>query len=426
MRKVMGYAILCGFVAGAVLVSSIAKEYQGAGAAADRSNNSAGLRTVSTGPLQIDVPFEPTAFTSASGRYSAYEVTQPNVDEPLKLQRVDTSDVHQRNSKPNARGIHLAYELVLTNIGSAPLTLQHIEIADGSRRNAKLIAAYEGSELEALLAFPGRQQPEANSNRLQLKATERVLINLFLSFQDKKFVPATLRHRVYTTETVFEGPLIGTHHSQMHVLSPPLRGRNWLVMGGPGATGTTTYHRQNAYMLNGRPEAARRYAIDWVKIENGEMQSNGLANNPSYYGYGQEVLAVADGVIAVALDGTPENVPGHVPPTQPFAAVCILCGNHVVLKLAPGQFATYMHLQPGRLRVAKGDRVRRGQVLGLVGNSGDSFLPHLHFHVATEPGMAGQGLPYLIERFSIIAPIGAPQLRTRELPLDGTVIDFGS
>lgn len=156
------------------------------------------------------------------------------------------------------------------------------------------------------------------------------------------------------------------------------------------------------------------------------MQSGKLAGNPSYFGYGQEVLAVADGVIATAVDGMPDNVPGHVPPLDLFAPVCTICGNHVVLKLAQGQFATYMHLQPSSLRVATGDRVRRGQVLGQVGNSGESLQPHLHFHVTTEPGMTGQGLPYLIERFSIIGPAGAPQLRTRELPLDRMVIDFGS
>lgn len=384
-----------------------------------------GLRTVGAGLLQVDVPFEPTAFTSANGGYLAYQLAPPKVDEPLRLQRVDTSDGHQRNLQPGTGGAHLAYELVLTNIGSAPLTLQRIEIVGGSRRNAKPIVAYEGSQLEALLAFPDGQ-PEAGSNPLQLKATERVVINLFLSLPGRKRVPATLRHRVYTSDTVIAGPLVRTSHSQMRALGPPLKGGNWLVFGGPGGSGTTAYHRQNTFIVNGNPEAARRYAIDWVKIENGEMRSGSLANNASYYGYGQEILAVADGVVATALDGIPENAPGHVPPLQPVTPVCMLCGNHVVLELAPGQFATYMHLQPGSLRVAKGDRVRRGQVLGLVGNSGDSFLPHLHFHVSTEPGMTGQGLPYLIERFSIIDPIGAPQLRARELPLDSMVIDFGS
>jgi murein DD-endopeptidase MepM/ murein hydrolase activator NlpD len=65
-------------------------------------------------------------------------------------------------------------------------------------------------------------------------------------------------------------------------------------------------------------------------------------------------------------------------------------------------------------------------VLGLVGNSGNSFLPHLHFQVTTEPDMTGQGLPYLIERFNVIDPAGAPHLRTRELPLDGMIVDFDS
>ena len=340
-----------------------------------------------TEALQVEVPFEPTAFASANGTQWAYKLARSEIDEPLKLQRIDAGDAPQRNSKPGAKSMHLSYELVLTNIGSAPITLQRIEIAGGNRRNAKPVAAYAGPELEALLAFP---------------------------------------HRVYTTETVVEGRPIGTRHSRMLVIGPPLEGGNWFVSGGPGGKGATNYHRLNTFVLNGSIEAARRYAIDWVKVENGQMQSAKLATNSSYHGYGQEVLAVADGVIVAALDGIPENVPGQLPPLEPVAPVCILCGNHVVLELADGQFATYMHLQPGSLRVAKGDRVRRGQVLGLVGNSGNSSLPHLHFHVATAPGMTGQGLPYLIERLSIIDPLGVPQRRTRELPLDGMVVDFGS
>lgn len=211
---------------------------------------SVGLRAQTAGLLQVDVPFEPTAFASANGNQSAYELAPPKVAEPLRLQRVDTSDAQQRNSKPGAKSIHLAYELVLTNIGSVPLTLQRIEIAGRSQRNAKPIASYEGPELAALLASPDRR--EADSNRLQLKSTERVVINLFLSFHDRKFVPATLRHQVYTTDSVVEAPSVGTRHSQTPVLGPPLRGGNWFVLGGPGATGATTYHRHNTFVFNGR------------------------------------------------------------------------------------------------------------------------------------------------------------------------------
>jgi hypothetical protein len=388
------------------------------------NGTSESLRTASAGPLRASVPFAPMAFASPSSGYLAYKLRPPTAGEPLTLQRIEPS--HQQNSRPRASETHLAYELVLTNVGSSSLTLQRIEILDGSRRNAKPIAAYEGLELEALLAFLERQHAEADSDRLQLRAGETVVANLFLSFQRRAFVPGTLHHRLYTTDAVTEGPFVGTRHSQMRVLGSPLRGGNWFAMGGPGAIGATTYHRQNTFMLNGRPEASRRYGIDWVKIEKGKMHADEQADSASYYGYGQEVLAVADGVIATAVDGMQENIPGHVPPLQPVTSLCLPCGNHVVLKLSDGQFATYMHLQPGSLRVAKGDRVRRGQVLGLLGNSGDSFLPHLHFQVATEPGMTGQGLPYLLEKFSIIDPTGAKKQRTRELPLDGMVIDFGS
>jgi hypothetical protein len=92
MRQRVVYAILCGLVAGAISVSSVAEEYQGAGL------------------LQVDVPFEPTAFTSASGENSAYTLAQPKVGEPLRLQRIETSNVNRRNPQAGAKGIHLAYE----------------------------------------------------------------------------------------------------------------------------------------------------------------------------------------------------------------------------------------------------------------------------------------------------------------------------
>src|SRR6202047_99486 len=56
-------------------------------------------------------------------------------------------------------------------------------------------------------------------------------------------------------------------------------------------------------------------------------------------------------------------------------------GNLVILDLGGGRYALYAHLDPGSVRVHKGDAVKRGQVIGLVGNTGNSLAPHLHFHV---------------------------------------------
>jgi murein DD-endopeptidase MepM/ murein hydrolase activator NlpD len=78
-------------------------------------------------------------------------------------------------------------------------------------------------------------------------------------------------------------------------------------------------------------------------------------------------------------------------------------GNHVVLDIGGGHYAFYAHLKPGSLKVKLGDKVKRGQVIGLVGNTGNSTEPHLHFHVADGISPLGsEGLPYRLESFEIV------------------------
>jgi murein DD-endopeptidase MepM/ murein hydrolase activator NlpD len=79
----------------------------------------------------------------------------------------------------------------------------------------------------------------------------------------------------------------------------------------------------------------------------------------------------------------------------------LAAGNDVVVDLGGGKFAFYAHLQPHSLRVRVGDRVQRGQVLGLVGNSGNSTAPHLHFQISDGPQIAtADSLPYEFAHFS--------------------------
>jgi len=86
-----------------------------------------------------------------------------------------------------------------------------------------------------------------------------------------------------------------------------------------------------------------------------------------------------------------------------------------------------MHLQPESVLVNAGDRVRRGQVLARIGASGDAREPHLHFEVTTSATLlAGEGVPYLIERHRCTSPNGgAIELRIHELPLNKNVVVFG-
>ena len=52
-----------------------------------------------------------------------------------------------------------------------------------------------------------------------------------------------------------------------------------------------------------------------------------------------------------------------------------------------GHFAVLAHLRQGTLRVGVGERVRKGDPLALVGNSGASSMPHLHLQVQTHPDL---------------------------------------
>ena len=104
-------------------------------------------------------------------------------------------------------------------------------------------------------------------------------------------------------------------------------------------------------------------------------------------------------------------------------------------------------MKQGSVRVHAGERVRRGQVLGRLGNSGNSATPHVHFQLQVERSFVSDGLPFVFNRFRILghmtspdlsdevlglrpngqlpfAPAGAPGKRHRQMPLDRSVVRF--
>src|SRR5262249_44580608 len=138
-------------------------------------------------------------------------------------------------------------------------------------------------------------------------------------------------------------------------------------------------------------------------------------------------------VVVAIKDGIPQNIPGATSRAVPITLETV-AGNHVILDLGQGRYAFYAHLQPGSLRVKVGDQVRRGQVLGLVGNSGNSTEPHLHFHISDANSPLGsEGLPYVFESFEqqgqgwgwkAASKDAAVEKRLREIPLQNAVVRF--
>jgi murein DD-endopeptidase MepM/ murein hydrolase activator NlpD len=150
--------------------------------------------------------------------------------------------------------------------------------------------------------------------------------------------------------------------------------------------------------------------------------------------------------VVSVVDEYEDQVPGKIPSGMTLAEVD---GNHIVLDLGNDQFAFYAHFKPGSIKaqgVKAGERVCRGQVLGLVGNSGNTSVPHLHFQVMSSPSTLGSnGVPYLIKDFELLGKIpstdafdkaeqeGTPLVveevdnpgpHSEELPLDLSVVGF--
>jgi len=110
-----------------------------------------------------------------------------------------------------------------------------------------------------------------------------------------------------------------------------------------------------------------------------------------------------------------------------------IAGNFVSLDLGGGRFAGYAHLQPGSIRVKKGQRVHRGDVMGLLGNSGNSDAPHLHFEISDGASITrSEGLSYKIDSFKITGSVdkelkftpAAAAEHKNELPLENVVVTF--
>jgi hypothetical protein len=314
----------------------------------------------------------------------------------------------------------LVYELSLRNFEGGAVDVQELAVLDGDNTGRPPLFVFDAARLQGLMRPIGGGSVEAMPVTT-VASGKSALIYLLLTLEPNQSVPAHLRHRLRTAGGEVFGGSVGTHHDDVLVLSSPLRGNGWLAETG---LSNDNGHRRGSIVLQGRSVISRRYAFDWIKMDHGVIFEGDQQDNASYFGYGQPVFAVADAVVGAINDGVAQNTPGRAPAVPMTYAT--IGGNSIQLDLGDGQYAWYMHLQPGSLRVKPGDRVTRGQVLGVIGNTGSSFVPHLHFEVTNSPIiLAGEGLPYLFESFDVTESHGgAPTRHNRELPLEKMVVDF--
>ena len=127
------------------------------------------------------------------------------------------------------------------------------------------------------------------------------------------------------------------------------------------------------FPLDGHYALAQRFAIDWEQAGgDGRLVTGDLKRPDNYRIYGGEVLAPVDGTVAASRADLADQCPGALPAGLPISEAD---GNFVILDIGGGAFVLLAHMQPGSVRVRAGDRAKRGDVLGKVGNTGNGQAP---------------------------------------------------
>jgi hypothetical protein len=155
-----------------------------------------------------------------------------------------------------------------------------------------------------------------------------------------------------------------------------------------------------------------RFAYDIIAFHDGSMYRDGATSLDTFYGFGRPVVAAAAGKVVLAEDKYDDNPLNKPSPTAPKQ------GNSVVIDHGSGEFSLYAHLKRGSVKVKAGDTVSAGQQLAEVGNTGNSPIPHLHFHLQNSPTwFQGEGLPVFFHGAMLN---GKPQVECE--PVRGDVV----
>lgn len=319
------------------------------------------------------------------------------VNQALDVQVAETPDIVRIGAADQ-----LVYELHLTNFASVPIRLDQLVVKAGDKRMP--LKSYAGDELTRAIGLVGPAEADARIIPPGRRAV--VYINAPVAADLPRGV---ISHELTLAKIGADGASFtisgGTatpETAPLPRLSPPLRGGPWVAVYDPGME---RGHRRVFYATEGTATLPGRFAVDYMKVDTGGKLSSGDANIPaSYYGFGAEVLAVADGTIVAVRDDVPDPATrsGRTNPSIADAS-----GNYVMLDIGGGRIATYEHLKQGA-PVKVGDRVKAGKVVGFLGFTGQASAPHLHFHLADRPSILGaEGQPYVVTSLTRLGQYGA-------------------
>ena len=317
--------------------------------------------------------------------------------------------------------IHLPYVAQVTNTQPTAVTIVGVvpvdPLANFTPTGRNLITNEQGNDVAGKVApFRGVPPPEDGVGAdtalpvpgfsSRVPAVNAGLMYFDVTYTDPARVPRLLAHAITLASPDGSWPgapgltnPVPVGCKTLAVLRPPLVGHGWSAFN--GCCTVAAYHRDAVLSVNGLSQAGEQFAIDFNQLGPDNTCCNGPPQVPSsWFGYGTPVLAAAPGVVVSVVDGLPD---------QPLVGTIAMNfpsgngpGNGIVEDIGGGRFVGYAHFKPGSIpaEVRPGARLRAGDLIGRVGNSGNSDAPHLHFQVADAPSLSfidATGLPFVFD-----------------------------
>ena len=320
--------------------------------------------------------------------------------ESTALQVTTTGPPHRVHGSDGRE--HIEFNLVITNIFPEEVTLTSLAVRAGGESLLKLEDdALAESTLPISGGEPTRTIPSSSAVATQ--------VDVVMPRSAGRNVPKRVSPRIAYTfapgspvESVFgskvvRGAALEVDRRAPIVIAPPLRGAGWANLNGCCGDPSSP-HRLAIIPADGTWTAFETFAIDYLRVVDDAVFAGDGSQNTDWFGYGAPIHSVADGKVVSVVDGR-EDIP-PLTDNPNLTSPSDYCGNGVVVKIAPGQFASYCHLEPGSVRVEVGDRVGTGTKLGRLGNSGNTSGPHLHFGInAGADIVTSDSLPFEIDRY---------------------------
>jgi peptidase M23-like protein len=328
--------------------------------------------------------------------------------------------------------IHLAFVMQFTNTWSVSTTIQSVEVVDPSRNNqltgTNRVLSIESEDVtDEIRPLGSNSNGDKAGYSKKLAAGQSGVMYFDLTYEKNSDVPCAIALRVHSVQpeskpmpesTLLSPPLKLSSQSPI-LIAPPFKGDGWVNAN--GCCLEVGPHRFVLNAMNGTLDPSEGFAIDWIKVnrEGKAFRTDGKKSE-DWLCYGVDVLAVAPGTVVETTRDLPNEPPGIAPTSLKVSEIA---GNHVLLDLGNGRYAMYAHLAPHSVTVHVGDRVKVGDKLGLLGNSGNTTGPHLHFQISDRPSTLDvTSLPFVFKSMMLEGRISLNLEEIDDYSIKGTIL----